>query len=172
VTLTLTMSGSAATPDKPDARISVTTPACKILRVMVDDATFVVRNHYAFGTTLDEIFEGLFQFDLNSGSEAASGMICIAQGDLSNISAAELHDAVREGKVENRVCRFNNGSADLDELIKLAAEDLRNEVSDLGVIQVGYDVAGNIVSITNVIVTADPYAGYECPVDIRVFTLE
>ena len=172
VNMTLTMVGSGATPDNPDARISVTAPAGEHLRVMVDDATFLVRNNYAFGTTLDEIFAGLFQFDLNSGFEVISGRVCIIRSDLSDIGVDELHRAVLDGRIESKFSLPNDGSADLDELIKLAAEDLRNEVFDLGVIQIGYDAGGNVVSLSNVIVSADPYAGYGCPVEVKVFTLD
>jgi hypothetical protein len=78
---------------------------------------------------------------------------------------------VRDGRIDSKFCLSNNGTADLDEIIKLAADNLRSGVFDLGVIQVGYNAAGEVVSITNVIVTVDPYSGYGCPIDIEVFTL-
>jgi hypothetical protein len=171
VIMTLAQAGSSGVPKEPDAQINVTAPLGITLKVLMDDATFVIRNHYAMSTSLNEILADIFQLDVNSGIDTVSGMTCVATGDLSGISARALHKAVLNGSVESKVFLPNNGSADLTRLIELAEDDLRNEVFDLGVIQVGYDDMGNVMTITNVIVTATS-GGIECPVDIRVCTID
>jgi hypothetical protein len=170
VTMTLAQTGSSSLPQNPDAGIGVTAPAGTVLRAIVDDYSFVIRNHYTLAVTLDEILERIYLMDLNAGKDAVTGAACIATGDLGSISVKELHMAVLNGSVESKAFLFNDGGLDLTGLIELAENDLRNGVFDIGVIMIGYDDMKNIVSVTNVIIIADPI-GYECPVDIKVFTM-
>jgi len=172
VGLFLCTAGSSEEPTSPDARLLVTGPVGQTLGVTTDGSSAVFDELYTITVSLDEAIAGLFRLDVNSGESAVTALGCafLAQ-DLSDISAEDLHMAVFDGNVgEMRTYWQSDGSVELSDLIRRAEPYLRDGLLEFGLILVGFDAHGNAVSLTNVILSADPYQGPEMPLFVRVFT--
>jgi hypothetical protein len=167
--LTICRAGGHREPDNPDARILVTGGVGADLDVFVDGQGCAIRDRFTAETTLEEIEAGLFQLTINAGSQAIKGVACFVTGDLSFFNAEELFSAVQDGQVETKILKANAGSVDLSKVFDFIGEDLREEVYDFGIIQVGLNAQNEVVSLTSVIIRAYPVSGI-CPVDIDVFT--
>jgi|GEM_PF-5912432 len=174
VGLMLCTAGGSEEPTNPDARVLITGPVGQILEVTTDTRSVVFDDLYTITTSVDDALSDLFRFDLNAGDSAVSALGCaFLADDLSGIGAEDLHLAVFDGNVgEMRTYWRNDGSVDFSDLIRRAEPYLRNGTYEFGLILIGYDLDGNPVSMTNVILSADPYQGPEVPLFIRVFTLK
>jgi len=174
VGLMLCTAGSGEEPTDPDARILVTGPVGQTLDVTTDTRSVVIDDLYTITTSVDDAMSDLFRFDVNAGESAVSALGCaFLADDLSRVSAADLHLAVFDGNVgEMRTYWQSDGSVDLSDLIRRAEPYLRNGTYEFGLILIGFDANDNAVSMTNIILSADPYQGPEVPLFVRVFTLK
>lgn len=174
VTLTLCTAGSSEEPTDPDARLLVTGPLGEILEVTTDSRSVVIDDLYTITTPLDDAVVGLFRLDVNAGELAESALGCaFLSDDLSGVGAENLHLEVFDGTVgEMRTYWQSDGSVDLSDLIRRAEPYLRDGVYDFGMILIGYDAGGEPVSMTNIILSADPNQGPDMPLFVRVFTLK
>ena len=159
------------------ADITVSAPQSYLLDIYVDGETkidsFVILPGLRMSTTLAKISSGLFQLDVNSGAEAVDGLVCVILAEPGMLGDVKtVHTLGGSGGV-TKTYVANGGLLDLTELIQaMDASGFNSDYFSFGAVQYGLDADGNVVSVTNVIVTANSSHGTECPIEIQAYTLD
>lgn len=160
-----------------EADITVSAPQSYLLDIFVDGETrtesFVALPGLRMTTTLSKISSELFQLDVNSGADAVDGMVCVILAEPGTLGSVKtIHTLGNSGGVIKTYVA-NGGQLDLTELIEaMDASGYYNDYFSFGAVQYGFDAGGNVVSITNVVVTAHPFNGTEYPIEIQAYTLD
>jgi|GEM_PF-3489691 len=154
--------------------VHVFVPPDESLKVCADDDSYVITNvserdrRMAVVVPQDGVHDEIIRFELTQRPDVVSGKMWLVVGDLSEIRVDGLH--LHLAAFQTKISRTNNGSLDLSDLLD-RIDQATHEKVDVGVVQVGYDQEGNVVSLINVAINVQPAPNFDDPVQIlRIYT--